>query len=75
VREAVHKRFWWGNLREVDNLEYLGIDGRIILKHIFKKRNGETWTGFIWLGNEQLMGFCECGNEHSLFIKYGKSVV
>jgi len=24
--------FWWGNLRERDQLEDLGIDGRIILK-------------------------------------------
>jgi hypothetical protein len=24
-------------------------DGRIILKWIFKKQNGEAWTGLIWL--------------------------
>jgi hypothetical protein len=28
----MHTGFWWGNLRERDNLEELGIDGRIILK-------------------------------------------
>jgi len=33
----VHKGFWWGNLREKGQLEDLGVDGRIILKHIFKK--------------------------------------
>jgi len=32
----VHKRIWWGNPRERDNLDDLGIDGRIILKVIFK---------------------------------------
>jgi len=49
VREAVHKSFWRGNLREGDNLEDPDLEGRMILKHIFKKWNGETWTGFIWL--------------------------
>jgi hypothetical protein len=33
----VHTGFWWGNLRERGDLEELGVEGRIILKHIFKK--------------------------------------
>jgi hypothetical protein len=28
--------FWWGNLKEGDHLNDLGIDGRIILKGILK---------------------------------------
>jgi hypothetical protein len=36
-RGEVHKCFWFGNLRERDNLEDLGVDGRIMLKWIFKK--------------------------------------
>jgi hypothetical protein len=45
----VHRGFWWGNLRKRDLLEDLGIDGRIILKGIFKKWNGMVWNGLIWL--------------------------
>jgi len=33
----VHTRLWWGDLRERDDLEDLGLDGRTILKWIFKK--------------------------------------
>jgi len=33
----LHTRFWWGNLMEIDYLEDLSADGRIIFKWIFKK--------------------------------------
>jgi hypothetical protein len=33
----VQAGFWWGDLREKDHLECLGIDGRVTLKWIFKK--------------------------------------
>ena len=35
-RRAVY-RFWWGNLRERDQLGDPGVDGRVILRWIFKK--------------------------------------
>jgi hypothetical protein len=41
--------FWWGDLRERDQLENLGTNGRIILKWISSNWDGEAWTGLIWL--------------------------
>jgi hypothetical protein len=45
----VHTGFLWGGLREGDHLENLGVDEMITLKLIFKKWNGEEWTGLLWL--------------------------
>ena len=39
-RGEVHTGFWWGNLRESDNLGDTGIGGRIILKWMFRKSAG-----------------------------------
>jgi hypothetical protein len=36
--EERHIQFWWGNLRKRDHLEYPGVDGRIILRWILRKR-------------------------------------
>jgi hypothetical protein len=35
--EVVHTVFLWRNLREGDHLKNPGVDGRIILKWMFKK--------------------------------------
>jgi len=40
--------FWWGNLKGRDHLEDLGVDGRIILRWIFRKMNLGAWTGSSW---------------------------
>ena len=34
-------RFWWGNLTGTDHLEDPSIDGRILLKFIFEKFDGD----------------------------------
>jgi hypothetical protein len=43
-KREVHAGFWWGDLREGQHLGDPGVDGRIILKRIFKKWDG-AWTG------------------------------
>jgi len=64
--------FWWGNLRERDHLGDAGVDGRIILRLIFRKWDVEVWTGSSWLSKGQVAGTCECGNEPSGSIKCGE---
>ena len=41
-REEVLTGFWWENLRERDFLGDLGVDGRILLRWIFRKWDGGT---------------------------------
>ena len=55
-RGNVHTGFWRENLKEGDHLEDADIDGRVILKWIFEKWNGGTWTGFIWFRIEESDG-------------------
>ena len=48
-RGEAYTGFWWGNLRERDHLEDTGIDGRIILRWIFRQWDvWGGWTGLSW---------------------------
>jgi hypothetical protein len=61
-----------GNLKERNRLENPGVDGRIILRWIFRKWVMGAWTGSIWLRIGQVVGTCECGNEPPGSIKCGE---
>jgi hypothetical protein len=54
-------------MREREHLEIPGIDGKIILRWIFRKGNVGGWTGPIWAAST-----CESGNEPSSSIKCGE---
>ena len=44
-RGEAYTGFWWRNLSERDP----GVDGRILLRWIFRKCDVGVWTGSIWL--------------------------
>jgi hypothetical protein len=52
-----------------DHLGDLGIDGRIIMKWMFKTWDGEIWILLVWLRIGTFGGLCESGNKSSGFIK------
>jgi hypothetical protein len=45
----MRKGFLWGDLRARHNFKYLDVDGRIILKWVFKNWDAEASTESIWL--------------------------
>ena len=65
-RGEVYTGCWWRNRRERDHLGDTGLDGRIMLRWIFRNWDMGAWTEQIWLR----LG--KCGNEPQGFIKCGE---
>jgi hypothetical protein len=68
-RGEVCTGFWWGSLREGYHWGDPGVDGRIILRWIFRKwGGGMNGAGSGW---GRVAGTCEYGNEISCSINVG----
>jgi hypothetical protein len=46
-QKEMDTRFWWGDLKETECQEDIGIDGRIILKWLLETQDDRVWTGFM----------------------------
>jgi hypothetical protein len=48
-RGKIYSSFGWGNLRERDQLENPGVDGKVILRLTFRNLDVVVWTGWCLL--------------------------
>jgi len=53
----VYIGFWWGKLRDTAHWGNQGVDGRIILRWIFRKWDVGVWTGSSWLRIGKVGGY------------------
>jgi len=58
----MNTEFCWGHLKKKGSLKQLVLNGRIILKRIFKKYVGKAWTAFISLN------VATCGGQKKICI-------
>jgi len=65
----VHTGFWWGNLRERDHLEDIGVDGGDNTEMDLLVVGWEHRLDLSGSEQRQVVGSCECGNEPQEFHK------
>jgi hypothetical protein len=53
-KREIDTKSWSAHLEEGEQLEHLGVDGRIILKWILKREDIKYWTSFIRLQAETI---------------------
>lgn len=53
----IHTKFWWGNMKGLDQVKDLSVDEKLLLKRVSKKEVGREWSGFIWLRTGTSGGF------------------
>jgi len=46
-KKKMHTEFWWGNLKEIGQLEHLGVGRAVILKTNVKNEAGSAFCGLI----------------------------
>jgi hypothetical protein len=46
-RREMHP-IWWRNMKERDHVEDIRVDGKIILKCIFREWCEKVWTALLW---------------------------
>jgi hypothetical protein len=61
-----------GNPSVRDHVKDPCVDGRIILRWIFRKWDEGAWTGLMWLRIRKVVGTCKCDNASSGSIKCGE---
>ena len=72
-RGEVYTGFWWGNMRARDHIKDPGVEGRILLKWVFRK--WDVFHGLDRYGSGQGLattGTFKCGNEIEGSIKCGE---
>ena len=71
----VHAGIWWGDLRECDQLEDIGLNGTIVLKLIFKIWDGDMDWFYLAQDRDTWQAFVNAAMNLWVFIKCGEFVL